>query len=226
LFATVVRVMRSIIANLMPASGHQNHTTSPSASRAFVLPRQSVHRIPHPTFVTIAKRPSNGCGTAWDIEVIWRRRERIYFFKRDWTGSISMIRFRKLAFRRKSDQPDGSASAAPLALNLDPTRSCVTAPASAGAAPTETLVRAAIEPRPAAKVQAVAARWGQRLAAMEQQLLPARADMAAACAAARRPAVAEPMPAWPAHSVRQPCSPRPCSRQPWQCRGISAAGSP
>jgi hypothetical protein len=105
----------SLLEGLMPASGHQNHTTSPSASRAFVLPRQSVHRIPHPTFVTIAKRPSNGYGTARDIEVICRRRERIYFFKWDWTGSISMIRFRKSAFRRKSDQPDGSASAAPLA---------------------------------------------------------------------------------------------------------------
>jgi hypothetical protein len=32
--ATVIRVMRSIIANLTPASGCQDHTTSPSAIRA------------------------------------------------------------------------------------------------------------------------------------------------------------------------------------------------
>jgi hypothetical protein len=32
--------------------------------RAARLQRQSVHRIPHPTFVTIAKRPSCGNGTA------------------------------------------------------------------------------------------------------------------------------------------------------------------
>jgi hypothetical protein len=67
-------------ADLMPASRHQDHTTSPSApvstkaarrswyqsrrsfseggSASFVLRHCRVHRIPHPTFVTIAKRPS------------------------------------------------------------------------------------------------------------------------------------------------------------------------
>ena len=49
-------------ANLMPASGHQDHTTSPSASAPLVLRRQRVHRIPHPTFVTTAKRPSDRGG--------------------------------------------------------------------------------------------------------------------------------------------------------------------
>jgi hypothetical protein len=47
------------IANLTPASGRQDHTTSP-----YARPRRSsacaahVHRSPHPTSVTIAKRPS------------------------------------------------------------------------------------------------------------------------------------------------------------------------
>jgi hypothetical protein len=53
-----------IVANLMPASRHQDHTTSPSASLAFVFESKSVHRSPRPTFVTIAKRPSylgTGC---------------------------------------------------------------------------------------------------------------------------------------------------------------------
>jgi hypothetical protein len=36
LFVTVIRVMRSIIANLTPAPGRQDHTTSPSASALFV----------------------------------------------------------------------------------------------------------------------------------------------------------------------------------------------
>jgi hypothetical protein len=49
-----------IITSLMPASGHQDHTTSPSASARLVFARRRVHRIPHPTFVTIAKRPSAG----------------------------------------------------------------------------------------------------------------------------------------------------------------------
>ena len=49
-------------ANFTSASGCEDHTTSPSASCAFVSPRQSVHRIPRPTFVTIAKRPSGEAG--------------------------------------------------------------------------------------------------------------------------------------------------------------------
>jgi hypothetical protein len=50
--------MQSINAHLISASGYQDHTTSPSASASPVLRRYSVHRIPHPTFVTIAIRPS------------------------------------------------------------------------------------------------------------------------------------------------------------------------
>jgi hypothetical protein len=50
--------MRTIIADLIPASGYQNATTSPSACHAFVLRTTSVHRILRPTSVTIAIRPS------------------------------------------------------------------------------------------------------------------------------------------------------------------------
>jgi hypothetical protein len=49
LFATVIGVMRSIIANLTPASGRQDHTTSPSArsrSRLWRNPRPS-HPLPY-----------------------------------------------------------------------------------------------------------------------------------------------------------------------------------
>src|SRR5580692_10825406 len=50
--------------SLTPASGRQDHTTSPSALASFVgatraLRHHCVHRIPLPTFVTIAKRPSS-----------------------------------------------------------------------------------------------------------------------------------------------------------------------
>src|SRR5579872_2490434 len=58
-------------ANLTPASRRQNHTTSPSAGNAFVDCAASVHRIPHPTFVTTAKRPSLiGRGTREEVPVI------------------------------------------------------------------------------------------------------------------------------------------------------------
>jgi hypothetical protein len=55
--------LRSLrLKNLMPASRHQNHTTSPSASVPFVLRHSRVHRSPRPTSVTIAIRPSCGHG--------------------------------------------------------------------------------------------------------------------------------------------------------------------
>jgi hypothetical protein len=49
-------------ANLTPASGRQDHTTSPSALAPFVKGAARVHRIPPPTSVTIAKRPSEEAG--------------------------------------------------------------------------------------------------------------------------------------------------------------------
>jgi hypothetical protein len=44
-----------------------------------------VHRIPLPTSVTIAKRPSCGNGTAMVINLIWGHREAIYFRVMGWT---------------------------------------------------------------------------------------------------------------------------------------------
>ncbi|HVI79418.1 MAG TPA: hypothetical protein VM715_14885, partial [Candidatus Acidoferrum sp.] len=52
-----------------PASRRQDHTTSPSASARFVKRAISVHRIPLPTSVTIAKRPSAEAGRAVDTTV-------------------------------------------------------------------------------------------------------------------------------------------------------------
>src|ERR1700736_6387973 len=46
-------------ANLTPASGCQDHTTSPSASAPFVRKRIRVHRIP-PRVRDVAQRPSLG----------------------------------------------------------------------------------------------------------------------------------------------------------------------
>jgi hypothetical protein len=47
-----------VFADLISASRYQDHAASPSASMRVVFAQLSVHRIPHPTFVTIAKRPS------------------------------------------------------------------------------------------------------------------------------------------------------------------------
>ena len=59
-------------ANLMPASGHQDHTALPSASGGFVLAAIRVHRIP-PYVRDVAQRPSKWDGTATDMQVIWPR---------------------------------------------------------------------------------------------------------------------------------------------------------
>jgi hypothetical protein len=50
--------------DLTPAKGCQDHTTSPSASTSLAWRYLCVHRIPRPTLVTIAKRPSCERGTA------------------------------------------------------------------------------------------------------------------------------------------------------------------
>jgi hypothetical protein len=92
-------------ANLTPASGRQDHTILPSAATSLVsvlliahgnirtrpaIPspakRCRVHRIPHPTSVTIAKRPSQWDGMARVIDVIWGVRKPKYFCKGDSTG--------------------------------------------------------------------------------------------------------------------------------------------
>src|SRR5213592_4393406 len=49
-----------LIANLTPASGRQNHTTSPSASAPFVKGTAGVHRIPFPTLMTLRNAPLSG----------------------------------------------------------------------------------------------------------------------------------------------------------------------
>jgi len=75
LFATVIGKITP--ADLTPASGRQDHTTSPSTSAPFVKGAARVHRIPPPTFVTIAKRPSLGAGPNRFIPVSTRPSRKI-----------------------------------------------------------------------------------------------------------------------------------------------------
>ena len=84
LFVTVASGVTS--ADLTPASRRQDHTTSPSAVSAIRLWCHRVHRIPCPTFVTIAKRPSVLGRDGEDEGVIWVKSEPEYFCKGDWTS--------------------------------------------------------------------------------------------------------------------------------------------
>jgi hypothetical protein len=84
LFVTVAGEIS--FTNLTPASRRQDHTTSPSAVSAIRLWCHRVHRIPCPTFVTIAKRPSVLGRDGEDEGVIWVKSEPEYFCKGDWTS--------------------------------------------------------------------------------------------------------------------------------------------
>jgi hypothetical protein len=55
---------------LTPASGRQDHTTSPSAPMLFV-DSTFASTASRPAFVTIAKRPSREDGTARNLALIW-----------------------------------------------------------------------------------------------------------------------------------------------------------
>src|SRR6266849_4285038 len=112
-------------ANLTPASRRQDHTTSPSASASFVSApfdrsRESrpaitshaqccrVHRIPFPTSVTIAKRPSVGRdGEGYRSDLGQAGNEIFLQMGLDSetaeqpVGQISLMRFNKLEFSRQ-----------------------------------------------------------------------------------------------------------------------------
>jgi hypothetical protein len=83
--ATVTRMMRSIIANLAPASGRQDHTALPSAITPVVCCRNCVHRIPALRFVT-TRTPLSSGGTPDSINLFLPNREAIYFLRGGWTG--------------------------------------------------------------------------------------------------------------------------------------------
>jgi hypothetical protein len=76
-----------------------------------------VHRIPFPTSVTIAKRPSVG-QDGGDVELIWVSREREYFCEQDWTAQITLIRFNKSHRSRKAYPTSLSLVMAVYALSL------------------------------------------------------------------------------------------------------------
>ena len=68
--------------NLAPASGRQNHTTSPSATALLVLQHHQRPSHPASRFVTIAIRPLGGAGWHRSIAVSTNRKSEIFF--EDW----------------------------------------------------------------------------------------------------------------------------------------------
>jgi hypothetical protein len=97
------RHRRSLLRQLdasVGASGPHDFTVRVSTVRlrTFVHRRCRVHRIPHPTFVTTAKRPSFGCGMAWVLKVFLPAGETNYFCEWDWTTQIRLNSLGKSRF--------------------------------------------------------------------------------------------------------------------------------
>jgi hypothetical protein len=79
------RLRKLPLAGLTPASGRQDHTTSPSASAlSSEAPPASI--ASRPAFVTITSRPSVR-RDAGDVLLIWACGEAEYFSRRGWTVS-------------------------------------------------------------------------------------------------------------------------------------------
>src|SRR3981189_1929078 len=88
--------------NLMPASRHQDHTTSPSAVSALVSSTACVHRIPTRAD-DVGQRASVGQDTRL-LELICPTGKAEYFRAQIWTVIIALIFFSNLAFRRNGPQ--------------------------------------------------------------------------------------------------------------------------
>jgi hypothetical protein len=87
--------------NLTPASGRQDHTTSPSTSSAL---RRCVPSASTASRLTSGRRSRNAPPErrdAGDVLLIWVSGEAEYFCWRDWTRQISLICFKKFVFARK-----------------------------------------------------------------------------------------------------------------------------
>src|SRR5258708_3771631 len=74
-------------ANLTPASGRQDHTTSPSAGPRARLSRHLRPSHPAPHVRDDRETPLVRNGTVTVLEVIWVKREAEYFCKWGWTGN-------------------------------------------------------------------------------------------------------------------------------------------
>jgi hypothetical protein len=89
LFATVASQIP--LRHLTPASGRQDHTTSPSADNALSSAAPPTSIASQPCVRDDRETPlCVWAGMAADKEVICAKWERKYFCEEDWTGSISL----------------------------------------------------------------------------------------------------------------------------------------
>src|SRR6516225_12440646 len=98
---TVIGAMPSIVANLTPAKGRQDHTTSPSAHASFVCRGHSRPSHPAPNVRDDREAPllwSAGRGEL--VKMICPTGIAKFFCEGDWTTQITLNRLMKLIFTR------------------------------------------------------------------------------------------------------------------------------
>ena len=113
--APIARSVRH--ASLTSASGGQDHTPSRpyrdrSSARQQRAATRLVHRIPRPTFVTIAKRPFIECGTARMMLLIPGRRQDI-FCNSEYPSRDRLARRAICAWRACTNCPSGKTRLQP-----------------------------------------------------------------------------------------------------------------
>ncbi len=94
------RRSQTVICDLSASVGAPEPHDFADAPASFVLRHQRVHRIPRPTSVTIAIRPSYRVRDSGEMPAIAEETEAKYFCRQDWTTQISLNRLAKLRFWR------------------------------------------------------------------------------------------------------------------------------
>src|SRR5207344_2200549 len=84
-----------------PASGRQDHTTSPSARSALSSSAPPASTASHRAFRDDREPPLLSGETGGFKSLIWPTAKAEYFFRQDWTGQISLKWFGKFDFARR-----------------------------------------------------------------------------------------------------------------------------
>src|SRR5579862_4210889 len=99
-------MMRSIIAKLIPASGYQNATTSPSAASPLVSWQHRVHRIPGPNVRDDRETPLSGRARDTNRDIAASTRPSSQFRKiRNGLSGTHIFSFSDIRSMQKPDYP-------------------------------------------------------------------------------------------------------------------------
>jgi hypothetical protein len=112
----LVTVACQRFANLMPASRHQDHTTSPSAHAPVVCSAFRVHRIPPRVRDDRASAPLSG-RDGEDILLIWVRRQAVFLkFRNFWAPERDGFDVNRRRAKPRPSRPKGPTRKQPASF--------------------------------------------------------------------------------------------------------------